>query len=201
MASHTVGHSYEHYDWKMGLEDIKRQTLSEYGHQEGYSGQIHDVTNIRYLGTVNLKKPKDIDAYIDQRLDRLAKRQGEVISLGIIGYSIAQPVIKEYRGHISADYTEVKSSRSPAILYQIDDEHHYLRKISEGSVAELKQRAKDKIMQCKFEFDYVIVGKNIAVPLLITGEGKMVKSTTKKSDHSKLVLPYHRFVVYGWAPS
>ena len=70
-----------------------------------------------------------------------------------------------------------------------------------GTMAELKEKGKKLVLREKFEHDYFIVSKSASKVFKVTGEGKMVKKTSRTSDATTLVLPYHKFIVYGWAAS
>lgn len=198
MGSIDIKHVYEDYDWRLGLDIIQSRSQAVKGYSDGYSGEIHDITNITFIG--DLTNNKDKNMIINERLQRLDKRQGEVAIIDRVGYSIAKPVIKDYLFPLALDPRELRGFKSPAALYEVLDLPGHMRFVGDGSVAELKKRAKCLIMDKKFQYDYIIVGKNIANPLLITGEGKRVRNTSQKSNDNQLVLPYYKYIVYGRAP-
>jgi hypothetical protein len=202
MGASDVTHRFSHHNWETGVRDLKVRTLETYGHQEGYSGKLHDIGHIvLHKPTIKFKNDAELWEYVERRLEKMNKGYGEVLSAGITGYSIAKPVVVDYRGPQIWDSAVARGVKEPAILLHLDLTRYNYRTIAKGTVAELKEKARKLLMREKFENDYVIIGKNIAQPLLVTGEGKMVGSTTMNSDANKLVLPYHDWVVYGSAPN
>lgn len=187
---------YRHYDWKIGLKDLKREVNDIVGYQQGYSGDVNVVDRItRHYPTRPIKTPKEIEQYINERLTSvLSKNEGEVIDMGIVGYSIAKAVVKEYHGQVSFHYSSLQQSKSPAILV---DENG--KEWGFGTAAELKKKAQYYALSDKFARDFYIVSKRAGKTWVVTGEGKFVQKTTRKSDGDTLVLPYHRFIVYGIA--
>lgn len=196
MGKVTFCHRFESHDWRQGVRELKEEAIFQYGHNP-YAGTISCCDSISlHSPRRGLTDEGEIYAYINDRLDDMYD-SGEVISLGIKGYSIAKPVIKDYYGGDIDKKTFFRGHKEPAVL--ISERAHSI--IKRGSVAELKEYAKNLVMKEKFEKDYFIVGKNLAVPLKITGEGKIVKRTSRKSSDKSLVLPVHDYVVYGWARS
>lgn len=196
MGANTFIHTFKHYDWRMGIRELQAEAERMYGHQEGYSGQINCVDDFRlHRPNRAFRNMNEVYDYVEERLERISKREGEVIDLGIEGYSIAKPVVREYYGFLNIDPRDLRNTKEPAILV---NQRGFVE--ARGTVAELKERAKKLVMKQKFEFDYFIVGKNTNKIYIVTGEGKRVKSTTKKSDEKQLVLPYHHYIVYGVAP-
>jgi hypothetical protein len=202
MGASDVTHRFSHHDWEIGVRDLKVKSLEKYGHQDGYSGKLHNIDHIR-LHNPNVKFKNDVELwdYIERRLERINKGCGEVLSAGVVGYSIAKPVITDYHGPHLWDSSVTRGVKEPAILLHLDFTRYNYRTIAKGTVAELKEKARKLLLREKFENDYVIIGKNISQPLLVTGEGKMVGSTTMTSDANKLVLPYHDWIVYGSSPN
>jgi hypothetical protein len=177
--------------------ELKAEATIEYGHQDGYSGQINSCGDITlHRPSKPLKTDKQLWDYVQDRMDDMGTGVGEVIDLGIVSYSIAKPVVKEFTGRLQIDFSQYRSVKDPAILL-----HPNGRMIATGTLAELKEKAKRLVLQETFENDYYIVGKSTKKVYVVTGEGKMVKTTTKKSDANCKVIPYHNYVVYGWARS
>lgn len=99
MGSVSFGHVFNHYDWRMGIRELQRQADEEYGHQQGYSGAINSCDHFTlHRPNRPLRNMQDVWDYADSRLEHLGKREGEVIDLGITGYSIAKPVVNEFGG-------------------------------------------------------------------------------------------------------
>ena len=199
MWSQEVRHIYEHYDWKMGLNDLYRKTASKYGEPDGSSGKVHELLTVKYVG--DLSRDPHRNRLINRNLEGLGTCDGEVVILEHIGYSIARPIIKEYSERLELDPCILGETVATAVLIEVNGRNGYIHKVSEGSLRDMKKTAKLRIMQVKFEHDYIIIGKNIPSPLLVTGEGRRVRNTSKQSDSDCLVLPYYKFLVYGWAPS
>lgn len=192
-------HTFEHYDWRLGIKDLQEEAEEEYGHQQGYSGEINSmsVSNFSvHRPNRTFKSMQDVWDYVEDRIEYIEKREGEVIDLGITGYSIAKAVVKEYHGNHNISSSTLMGIKEPAVLL---DEHGFVK--ARGTMAELKERGKQQVLKERFEHDYFIVGKNSTRIFIITGEGKSVKKTSRQSDANTLVLPYHKFVVYGVAPS
>lgn len=196
MGRVTFIHRFESNDWKQGVRDLKKEATFEYGHNP-YAGTIACCDGISLHSPYKqLSNIKDALTYIEGRLDEIHDT-GEVISLGLKGYSIAKPVIKDYYGGDIDKRTLLRGNKEPAVLI-VESTHTVVKR---GTVSELKDFAKNLVLKEKFTKDYYIVGKNLSVPLRITGEGKIVKKTSRKSSGTTLVLPIHDYVVYGWARS
>jgi hypothetical protein len=195
MGGSWIQHKFNNHDWRSGVRDLQRKADEYYGHREGYSGAINSCTHISlHVPKAVFKTEKQLWEYIESRTERISTRDAEVIDLGISGYSIAKPVIQEYHGRPILGPHDLRGLKEPAVLVT---QHGSIK--GKGTVAHLKERAKRLVMQELFENDYYIVGKNVSKVYVVTGEGMVVKKTTKKSDSNQLVLPLHDWVVYGWA--
>lgn len=197
MGVYEFSHTFEHYDWKMGIRDLQQDADDEHGHQQGYSGEINSVSNFSmHRPNKKFKSMSDVWDYVEDRYGDMDKGDGEIIDLGLVGYSIAKAVVQEYHGNLNTSSSTLRGIKEPAVLL---DERGFVK--ARGTMAELKEKAKRLVLKEKFQHDYYIVGKNSPRIFVATGEGKMVKNTSRQSDSNTLVLPYHKFVVYGLAPS
>lgn len=197
MGATDFSHKFKHYKWEVGVRELQEEATRTYGHKEGYSGAINSCSSFSlHRPVVQLNNERELLDYVDKRLEHISKRDGEVIDLGIVGYSIAKPIVSEYCGSIMLNPRTLIKLNRPAMLI---NGNGFV--VSTGTQAEMKEQGKRLVMKEKFEHDYYIVGKNTNKVLVVTGEGKIVKSTSKKSDYTQLVLPMHNFIVYGVAPS
>jgi hypothetical protein len=195
MGGSWIQHRFNHHNWKLGVRELQIRATEYYGHQEGYSGAINSCSDISlHRPKVEIKTDKQLLEYIEGRTEHIETRSAEVIDLGITGYSIAKPMLKEYFGRPILGPHDLRGMKEPAVLVS---QYGVIK--GKGTVAHLKERAKRLVLQEGFENDYYIVGKNISKVYVMTGEGNVVKKTTKKSDTSQLILPLHNWIVYGWA--
>lgn len=195
MGATSFMHRFTHHDWRMGVRELQRQAEEEYGHRQGYSGAINSCHHIS-LHRPNrvFRDMKDVSDYVRGRLELLDKREGEVMDLGVIGFSIARPVVHEFRGYFPYDPRLLRGRKEPAALLTVRG-----FPLRYGTLGQLKTYGMELVLNEKFEHDYYIVSRNTDRVYVVTGEGRMVKSTTRKSGNGVLVLPYHEWVVYGWA--
>lgn len=198
MGATEIMHQFEHHDYRIGIRELKKKADEVYGHQDGYSGEINSVDNFRlHRPTAPIKTNKQLLAYIENRLEKaIETREAEVIDLGVVGYTIAKPVVNEYYGQLQMNPSLLRGLKEPALLL-----NERGGAIKQGTVASLKEFGKRKVMQERFEHDYYIISKNTPKVYIITGEGKLVKNTSKKNDSSQLILPIHKYVVYGLSPT
>lgn len=194
MGNVNFSHFFEHHDWRKGVEELQARAIRNYG-EDPYNGTISTVNNISlHRPSRSLKTESELWEYLQQRLNYLNSREGEVIDLGVVGYIIAKPVITRWTQEVpNFDPSIFKRFNTPAVMY---NGRGFTGDV--GTVAELKKKAERLIVTMKFKYDYFIVGRTGTV-YICTGEGKTVKSTQRKSTPTSLVLENHRWVVYGWA--
>jgi hypothetical protein len=197
MGATEFSHRFNHYDYKKGIRELQQEATAMYGHNEGYSGEINCCSNFTLrTPSTPVKSEKQLWAYVEKRLDVLEKGEGEVIDLGVTEYLIAKPVVSDYHESVAVFAHVLKNLNKPAVLI---NERGLV--ISNGTLADLKKQAKLRVLKERFDCDYYIIGKTMKTVYFVTGESTTVKSTSKRSDTSQLVLPMHNYVVYGIAPS
>ena len=186
--------------WRRGINAVQDDAEREYGHQEGYSGAPNSCY-FRYLGEKlefgkNTKKAtEDLNKFIHSRLDRLGTGEGEIIATNLEYYGIISTDIQEvsYTHFDSRSYLRAMK-KGPAVL--LKNNEGYLQKVSEGTIADLKKEAHLELRRNKYEYDYYIVGKTKTY--LCTGKVKQQKKTQRVTDDKVMVLPFYKFVYYGW---
>jgi hypothetical protein len=194
MGSTQFGQKFNHYDWRLGVRALQEEANKVYGHQDGYSGKINSCDEFSlHTPRVKFANDKEVWKYVRTRLPNIEKSTGEVIDLGITGHAITKPVIEDYGGIVF----------NPAKLQVTNKQAIMLNKsgfmVSNGTLEEMKEQGKRRVMHEKFELDYYIISKNSAKVYVVTGKTKYVKSTSKRSDDNQLVRSLHDFFVYGWA--
>lgn len=197
MGVSSFVHSFEHYDWRIGIRELQKEAEHMYGDCEGYSGEINCCTDFKlHRPRVSIKTSGQLDEYIHDRFNYIAKRAGEVIELANKGYLLAKPVVQDYHGVVPLDPRDVRAEAKPWLLV-----NEFGMSIASGSLADLKSKAKRIVMHEKFEKDYLIIKNNLTKIYIVTGESTFVKTTKRVSDSTCLVLPYNKYIVYGFAPS
>lgn len=189
--------------WRRGITLVQQEAEKEYGHQEGYSGAPNSCS-FRYIGEKldfakdTKKARKDLDNFIRQRMDNLGNGDGEIISLGVEYYGIISTEIKEEIcvGFDSRYYLK-NAKKGPAVLLApYDTSGSFMRVIAEGTVADLKKLAHSELRKNKYEIDYYIVTKT--KNYLCTGKVKQQKKTQRQTDDKVMILPFYKFIYYGW---
>ena len=199
MGATDFCHLIEHHDWVTAIRELQDLADEEYGRRDGYSGAINsmDLRNFSvHRPGRRFKSMDDVWDYVEDRFNRMGKNEGEVIDLGVAGHSIAKAVVKEYHGNVNMSPSTLRGIKEPAVLM---DRHGVVK--ASGTMSELKEKGMKLVLKEKFSDDYLIIGKNSSKVFIVTGEGKMVKSTSRKSTANTLVLPYHKYIIYGLAPS
>lgn len=196
MGQVPIFHRFNHYDAVTGVHELVLKAREEFGDREGYSGAINSITNFFiHVPTQPVNTEKRLRDYIAYRMDNcIEKYDGEIIELGITDYAIATPVIREYKGRPPFDLDVVRRhADAPSLLFS---DMGIL--LTRGFLIDIKGEAKRFVMQNKFLHDvFIVIPKTLEV-LIVTGQARMVKHTTKKSDFKTLILPHHDYVVYGW---
>lgn len=196
MGGTVVVEYFNHYDWRIAVKSLSRAAEQEYGHQQGYSGQINAMDHFNlHQPSVQLLTEAAVRNYIDSRIYHLTKGIGEVIRLGLTGYSIAKAVILEHPFDIPLSTNTFARLRTSGLLVNATTN----KIVSSGTFESLKADAQRLLLAERFETDYYLLTKNGAKQYLATGQGKFVKSTSRVSDSTTLVLPHYDFVAYGVA--
>ena len=94
MGAYNIEGTYVSTDWKTGIEEVQKAYTEEYGYQEGYRGGPNCVS-FTYKGDFTSLPKLSLRKYIHKRMDVLGKREGEIIKIGNVGYSIRQAKIKD----------------------------------------------------------------------------------------------------------
>lgn len=198
--------SFVNTSWRRGIEEIQRLAEEEYGTQEGYSG-AENSCEFRYLGEYfeygkdTKKAKKDLNKFVESRLDRLGSGDGEVISVGSVGAVIYNTVIKEVNGQGPFDtrwYLKNRKKGPAVCIKEIITPTGYQKYsvVAEGTVAELKKKVHKYLRDDGYTFDYYILNTNKLY--LCTGEFVKVEKTKRTTNEKYLVLPLYRYVYYGW---
>lgn len=194
MGGCSIQHTFEHYDWRIGVEDLKREAEEYYGHQEGYSGAINSCCISLHSPKCTLKSIKQAYDYAETRLEFLPNGDGECVRLGLKGYTIIKPVIEPYprTKNLNFEPENIDRHGKPAVLVSKSGSF-----VSNGTLSEMKETAKNLLIRGNFKNDYFIVTKSKVFKC--TSEKKQVKTTKQQSNTNQVVLPRHTYVVYGWA--
>ena len=146
MGACSGGGTFIDSSWRRGIEIIQDEAEREYGHQEGYSGAPNScnfffVGEKFELGKDTKKAQKDLNDFIDKRMDRLGTGEGEIISLGIEYYGIiSTEIIEEIFVNFDSRYYLKKAKKGLAVLLMpYDRSNSYMKVIAEGTVADLKK--------------------------------------------------------------
>lgn len=193
MGACNGGGSFEAFDWREGIRNIQDEAESYYGHQEGYSGAANSCS-FSYGGDKRGLTKKQLDKFIDERMENLGTGDGEVVKVDISGYGIIKTQVQP-AGFLRFDTRELmRGLKRPAIL--IEDAGYTQRKIAEGTQAELKRKVDSLLRSCNYSKTYYILTRKDSY--ICSGNIKNVKKTTQKTTEKQLVLPLYKFVYYGW---
>lgn len=203
MGACSGGGTFIDSSWRRGIEIIQEEAEREYGHREGYSGAPNSC-NFFFAGEKpefakdTKKAKKDLNDFIDKHMDRLGTGEGEVISLGIEYYGIISTEITEeiWAGFDSRYYLKSAKKGPAVLLMPYDRSNSHLRIIAEGTVADLKKIVHKELRNKKYETNFYIVSKTKTY--LCTGKIKQQKKTQRQTDDKVLVLPFYKFMYYGW---
>ena len=203
MGTCSGGGSFIDSSWRRGIELIQQQAEEEYGHQEGYSGAPNSC-NFRYYGEKfefgkNTKKAQEeFRKFRELRMDNLGTGCGEIISVGIEYYGVISTEIKEEQWvTFDSRYYLREARKGPAVLLKpYDFSSTRMKIVAEGTVADLKKIVHFELRKNKYEQEYYIVSKT--KNYLCTGKIKQQKTTQRQTDDKVLVLPFYKFIYYGW---
>jgi len=193
MGGINGGGKFQAYDWREGIRRIQEEADDYYGHQEGYSGAANSCS-FSYVGDKSNLTKKELDKFIDERMDRLGNGDGEVIKVGLAGYSIIKTKIEPARYLNFDTRTLLRGVTRPAIL--VEYKGNYPRKIAEGTQAELKKKADSLLRSCNYSYPYYLITKKESY--ICSGNVKNVKKTVQQTNEKQLVLPLYDFIYYGW---
>lgn len=197
MGACDVGGTFKAYDWRSGIQRVIEDAEAYYGHQEGYSGAANSCS-FSYKGDKSSLTKKELNAYIDSRMDNLGKRDGEVILVGIEGYDIIKT---EYVPQTVDDPLFIKrlfvGQKGPALLLVYDWRSNNYKIERAGTIAEMKALAHIRLRSENYEKNYTILTKKGKI--VCKGVVTNVKKTTRKTDEKNLILPIYKYMYYGWA--
>ena len=94
MGACSVSGKFKDYNWEHGIRLIQEEAEAYYGHQDGYSG-AENCCSFSFGGSCADMSKKDLDKFIDKRLDELYKGHGEVLKGKIVEYAIIETEIVE----------------------------------------------------------------------------------------------------------
>ena len=197
MGACDVSGKFKDYSWKRGIRQIQDDAEAYYGHQEGYSG-AENCCSFSFGGSCADMSKKELDKFIDKRMDELYKGHGEVLKGKIVEYAIIETEIVEtlFLSFDSRSYLR-NMKKGPALLVKLL-ENGYPRLMKEGTVADLKKYAHRLLREDKYNYEYFIIGKTKTYSC--RGKVKYQKLTKKQTDEKHLVLPVYEFYYYGIAP-
>lgn len=213
MGQCNISGIYKSYDWKDGINKIRAEARAYYGDMDGYSGSAADVDFI-FLGDksnlyskykTNEKVKKELYKFIDNRLENLGKRDGEIIKIGEVGYNI---ITTEYREvpdkrlswlfERQYDYVLrlLRESKEPAIL--VTGIQSGIKKLNVGTLAELKKYSHEYLRKNNYSHKVYIVGKSKSY--IVEGKVESKEKTTRVTNNTTLVVPVSEFIYWGRAP-
>lgn len=198
MGACGISGTYRAYDWQSGIRRVQEEAEAYYGHQEGYSGAANSCS-FYFKGNKFDVKEKELNKYIDERMDMLGKRDGEVLCLGVEGFDIIKTVIEPCNRNISDVDKKFlfKGIKNPALLLRYNYSRDFYEVVKTGTIAEMKVAAHEQLRKKNYSENYYILTKKSM--LSCKGDKKTVKKTTRKNDVKTLVLPIYKFIYYGWA--
>ena len=145
--------------------------------------------------------PSQVEKYINDRLDNMWKREGEVILTETLEYHVITP------GYRKVTYPNLevlrKGNASPYIVASADGNGNYSVIFKGNTLKDCKEFAHKWLRQTKYSRDCIIAGRPSVTHgenVLCTGEVKTYKKTTKKTDEKHLVLAYNNYRYFGIAP-
>lgn len=182
-----------------GINGIIKHCDEQYG-DDPYNGTENTVS-FYYKGDYrraykeyNKKGKSDYD-FIENRLDDLGKRDGEVIMIGDAGFLICTTDIVEvsYLDFDSRVY--LKGAKGPAVL--VAPYYDSYKVIATGTVADMKKEAHKYLRNNNYNTEVYIIGRSKS--FVAKAKAKFQEKTTRHSDDKNLVLPVHEYLYYGWA--
>lgn len=175
---------------------------------------IQDPQDIPYSGGINtidfkrcyareLKSDADMYSYVGSRLHDIRKGEGEIVELGVEYYVKAYVDFRESdinafreKTGSSKDYLKFlynKFSKDKKFLL-VDETGSYYSSFS--SISDIKSYVNRKMLSEKFAIDYFILGKSNVI--FCTGLGDIIDENIRPSN-SYIVIPYKKYLLFGWA--
>lgn len=167
-----------------------------------YSGGINTIDFIRRYSKT-FEDENEMYDFIDTRLNKLEKREGEIVELGteyyVKAYSVFRDcLLKDFKARCRLSDRDLSSLHS-----KFKGEKKYLLVDETGSfyssyetISEAKKYANFRMLNEKFKIDYYILSKSKV--LLCTGVGDVYdKEPTSSKDY--LIIPYKKYLLFGWA--
>ena len=197
MGGVPVGGSFISSDWSYGIQKIQDEAFAYYGDRDGYSGGANSC-NFRYAGDKSNLSKKQIEKFIDDRMESMYNRDGEVIKVGTKGYRLIKTTFNEEIIYAPHHYKNLfKGTSYTALLMEESNRPGLLQKIKGGSFEEMKRAANMELRKINYDKPFYIVTKKKVY--ICSGEYKEVKTTTRRTDDKTYVMPLHEFRYYGWA--
>ncbi len=202
MGACGISGQFKAYDWREGIRRVQEEAQSEYGY-DPYNGEANNVS-FSYGGDKSNLTQKQLSAYIDDRMESLYKREGEVIKVDSVGFTIFTTEFVESTtkpSEVSWAWNSVvpllKGAKRPAILIAFDG-YGKPKAYGAGTVAELKQKAHE-LLRSEFYRRYMYIVKKDKY-ICCKGKAKQQSKTTRKTDAKTLVVEQGLYRYYGWAP-
>ena len=177
MGACNIEGTYVSTDWKTGIEEVQKAYMEEHGYQEGYSGGPNCVS-FTYKGDFTSLPKLSLRKYIHERMDVLGNREGEIVKIGNIGYSIRQAKIKDNGATPSFLQRYLYKVKKPSVLLKFS--LNCFTVIAEGSVRDMKALACEELRKAKYVGSYYIVKKDKYWKCI--GEQKKSKKDSKKDQ-------------------
>lgn len=196
MGGHAGSGFYYNTNWKAGINKLQAEAEKYYGSQDGYSGGANSCSFV-YMGEYPNFKEKDISNFIKKQLDLLSNGEGGVIQVGIHSYGVFSTSVTEVEYlPFDSKFILKRMTKGPAALVQCDKFSNKPYIVKEGTVVELKKKVHTFLRNNKYENNFYIVGKNKS--FICTGQYKEVKKTKRITNDKIMVLPFYKFVYFGW---
>lgn len=201
MGAVSVGGQFKGYDWATGIRAIQEEAAAEYGHQDGYSG-AENSCNFSYAGDKSHLKKSELNKFINDRLESLYKRSGEVICIGIDEYHIISTRYEEQKNtfrHSEFEETRKLAKSKYAVIILSGRWGEDCECIFKGTtLSECKNFVHKWLRNNYYKTTAYIVGNKKVIRC--DGDVKRCKKTKRVSDDKILVLPVKKFAYYGVAP-
>jgi hypothetical protein len=154
----------------------------EYGHQQGYSGEINSSAGFRDVTSSFKASKKSLDQYMNERLDFLTKFQGaEAIC-------IEEPVTNNNKIKSQVEHVVEKGTKKWVLKYYAQSDYKGL--IGKFAKKGDAVKAARKYTEETGNSTYVEMRKDLEKGSTITARIKYKKSTNEKDG---------RWIFYGWA--
>ena len=203
MGACNGGGTFIDSNWRRGIALVQEEAEREYGHRDGYSGAPNSCRFMYFgekfeYGKNTKKAQKDLNDFIDKRMDMLGSGDGEIICIGIEYYGIISTEISETDwAPFDSRYYLKSMKKGPAVLLEpYDYVGQGMLVIAEGTIADLKKVAHKELRRSKYDKDLYIVGKT--KNYVCSGKIKQQKVTKRETDDKVLVLPFYKYLYYGW---